>query len=101
MYELEGTLTTVLPGRSACLACLYPEEPREWKREFPVFGAVAGVAGCIGAMEAIKVLSGLGEPLAGQLLVFDLRDMTFRKGSLQRRPDCPVCGSTANGVPHA
>ena len=43
-------------------------------------------------MEAIKVLSGLGDPLAGQLLMFDLRDMTFRKRSLARRADCAVCG---------
>jgi molybdopterin/thiamine biosynthesis adenylyltransferase len=93
MFELEGTLTTVLPGRSPCLACLYPEEPVGWKREFPVFGAVAGTVGCLGAMEVIKVLAGLGEPLAGRLLTFDLGDMTFRKAILMRRPDCPVCGS--------
>ncbi len=92
MYELEGTLMTVLPGKSACLACLAAQEPTGWKREFPVFGAVAGTVGCLGAMEAIKVLAGLGEPLAGQMLLFDLRDMTFRKGTLHRRPDCPVCG---------
>ena len=39
-----------------------------------------------------KVLAGLGEPLLGQLLTFDLRDMTFRKASIRRRPDCAVCG---------
>jgi molybdopterin/thiamine biosynthesis adenylyltransferase len=93
MYEMEGTLTTVLPGRSPCLACLYPEEPAEWKREFPVFGAVAGTIGCLGAMEAIKVLAGLGEPLAGRLLTLDLRDMSFRTVSLQRRPACSICGT--------
>lgn len=93
MYELEGVLTTVLPGRGPCLACLYPEVPATWKREFPVFGAVAGTVGCLGAVEAIKVLAGLGEPLAGQLLTFDLRDMTFRKAVFKRRSDCPVCGT--------
>ena len=45
-----------------------------------------------GAMEAIKVLAGLGEPLLGQMLLSDLGDMTFRKVALKRRPDCPVCG---------
>lgn len=92
MYELEGTLTTVLPDHGPCLACLYPGEPAEWKREFPVFGAVAGMVGCLGAMEAIKVLSSLGESLAGQMLFFDLREMSFRKFPTQRRPSCPVCG---------
>jgi molybdopterin/thiamine biosynthesis adenylyltransferase len=92
MYELEAQLTSILPGRSPCLACLYPEAPPGWRREFPVFGAVAGVIGSLGAMEAIKVLSGLGEPLAGALLLCDLRDMTFRKMTIHRRANCAICG---------
>jgi molybdopterin/thiamine biosynthesis adenylyltransferase len=92
MYELQLQVTTVLPRRTACLACLYPEEPPAWQREFPVFGAVAGVAGSLGATEAIKVLSGLGEPLAGRMLLGDLRDMSFRRVALRRNPNCPVCG---------
>src|SRR3954447_17986547 len=72
MYELEGQLTTVVPGRTPCLACLYPAEPPAWRREFPVFGAVGGTVASLGAMEAIKVLAGLGEPLLAQLLTFDL-----------------------------
>src|SRR5262245_6562278 len=92
MYELEVQLTTVLPGRTPCLACLYPEVPPAWRRRFPVFGAVAGTAGSLGAMEAIKVLAGLGEPLAGRMLLGDLRDMTFRTVALERRPGCGVCG---------
>jgi molybdopterin/thiamine biosynthesis adenylyltransferase len=91
MYELEVQLTTVLPGRTPCLACLYPEPPPAWKRRFPVFGAVAGVAGSLGAMEAIKVLAGLGEPLAGRMLLGDLRDMRFHTVALQRDPCCAVC----------
>jgi molybdopterin/thiamine biosynthesis adenylyltransferase len=98
MYELQGQLTTVLPGRTPCLACLYPVEPPHWKREFPVVGAVAGAVGCLGAMEAIKVLAGLGEPLAGHMLLCDLADMTFRKVALKRRPDCPVCGGRGTGL---
>ena len=93
MYDLEAQLTTVLPGRSACLACLYPERPPLWRRQFPVFGAVSGVIGSLGAVEAIKVLAGLGEPLAGWLLLCDLANMAFRKVRIARRADCPVCGS--------
>jgi molybdopterin/thiamine biosynthesis adenylyltransferase len=95
MYDLEVQLTTVLPGRSACLACLYPEPPALWRRRFPVFGAVSGVVGSLGAVEAIKVLAGLGEPLAGWLLLGDLGDMSFRKVRVERRADCPVCGGAA------
>jgi molybdopterin/thiamine biosynthesis adenylyltransferase len=92
MYELEAQLTTVIAGRTPCLTCLYPEPPPGWKREFPVLGAVSGTVACLGALEAIKVLAGLGEPLLGKMLTCDLRDMTFRKVNLRRRPDCPVCG---------
>jgi molybdopterin/thiamine biosynthesis adenylyltransferase len=92
MYELEAQLTTVVPGRTPCLACLYPEAPPRWQRRFPVFGAVAGVIGSLAAVEAIKVLAGLGEPLLGRLLLCDLRDMTFRRAEIKRRPDCAVCG---------
>jgi molybdopterin/thiamine biosynthesis adenylyltransferase len=58
-----------------------------------VFGAVAGVVGCLGAIEAIKVLASLGEPLLGQVLLCDLGDMSFRKVALKQRLDCPVCGA--------
>lgn len=95
MYDLEAQLTTILPGRTPCLACLYPDHPPAWKREFPVFGAVSGAIGCMGAMEAIKVLGGFGETLAGELLMCDLREMTFRKRRLQRNPQCKICGETA------
>ncbi|HEX5273361.1 MAG TPA: HesA/MoeB/ThiF family protein, partial [Gemmataceae bacterium] len=56
MYDLQGEVMTVMPGRTPCLACLYPAEPPHWKREFPVFGAVSGVIGSLGAVEVIKVL---------------------------------------------
>jgi molybdopterin/thiamine biosynthesis adenylyltransferase len=95
MFELEVQLTTVLPGRSPCLACLYPEEPPTWQRRFPVFGAVAGTVGALGAMEIIKVLAGLGEPLVGKLLIGDLGTMDFRTVALRRRPDCAICGREA------
>jgi molybdopterin-synthase adenylyltransferase len=92
MYELEAQITTILPGRTPCLRCLYPGVPPEWKREFPVFGAVSASVGCIAAMEAIKLIAGFGEPLAGRLLTYDLRDMTFRTLKVRRDPTCEVCG---------
>jgi len=93
MYELEAQITTILPGETPCLACLYPEKPSVWKREFPVFGAVSGVVACLGAMEAIKVLCQLGKPLFGQMLTYDLRDMSFHKRLIEKNPQCKICGS--------
>ena len=93
MYELEMQLTTVLPGHSPCLACLYPEEPPGWDRQFPVFGAVAGTVGALGAMEIIKVIAGFGKSLAGRLLIGDLGAMTFRAVEIRRREACAVCGA--------
>lgn len=93
MYELEGRLTTIIPGQTPCLSCLSPEPPPNWKREFPVFGAVASTVGCLAAMEVIKLTTGLGEPLTSRLLNLDLRDMTFTTIAIARRPDCAVCGA--------
>jgi molybdopterin/thiamine biosynthesis adenylyltransferase len=92
MYELEAHITTVIPGQSPCLQCIFPEDPPTWTRQFPVFGAVSGTVACMGAMEAIKVISGIGTPLTGRLVRLDLRDMEFQTLKVKRRPDCPICG---------
>lgn len=103
MYELEFHLFTVLPGASTCLRCLYPTSPLTWKREFPVFGAVSGAVACLGSMEAIKVLAGVGEPLTNRMLIADLRSMAFRTLRLSPRPDCPICKSAvrSSGLPES
>ncbi len=91
-------MTTVLPGGGPCLACLYSTEPPAWKRQFPVLGAVAGTIASLGAMEVIKMLVGLGEPLIGKMLICDLADMSFRKIQLRRNDVCPVCGPSAQAT---
>lgn len=91
MYEMEASLTTIIPGRTPCLACLIPEPPANWRREFPVFGAVSGAIGCMAAMEAVKVLCDLGEPLLGQFVTMDLRTMTFAKRTIMQNRTCAVC----------
>jgi molybdopterin/thiamine biosynthesis adenylyltransferase len=95
MYEFAVQVTTVLPGRTACLACRVPEPPPDWTREFPVFGAVAGLAGCVAAAEVIKLVCGVGELLADRLFVCDLRVPRVGLYHTRRRPDCPVCGPAA------
>lgn len=92
MYELTAQITTIIPGKTACLSCRIPEPPASWKRQFPVLGAVAGTVGCLGALEAIKLITGIGEPLANRLLMMDLRDMRMRSVQLAMRSDCAICG---------
>ena len=91
MYELQAQITTIIPGKTPCLECLYPEQPVAWKRKFPVFGAVSGTIACMGAMEAIKLISELGEPLAGKLFTIDFRDMSFNLIEIKKSPSCKCC----------
>ena len=95
MYEMEAQILNVDPGKTACLRCLYPEEPHGWKRQFPVFGAVSGSIGCLGAMEAIKIIAGFGSPLYGTMLRINMTDMTIRRLSVRRREKCQCCGGTS------
>lgn len=93
MHTLEASVTTFVPGKTGCLACYIPEVPPTWKRQFPVFGAVSGAAACIGAMEVIKLITGIGTTLQGELLSMNLDTMQFRKVRLPKRADCAVCGT--------
>ena len=93
MFEMEAHITSFKPGLTGCLQCLYPEKPDYWQRRFPVFGAVSGMVGCLGAMEVIKIIVELGEPLFGRLLTCDLKSMKFRQMRIRPVSDCPVCAA--------
>ncbi|MDZ4286432.1 MAG: HesA/MoeB/ThiF family protein [Prosthecobacter sp.] len=93
MHTLEASVTTFIPGQTGCLRCYVPEVPPAWQRQFPVFGAVSGTAACIGAMEVIKLITGIGAPLAGEMLSMDLGTNTNRRVKLPRRADCAGCSS--------
>ncbi len=96
VHGFEAQVITILPGRTPCLRCFTPEPPPDWRRQFPILGAVSGVAGSLGAIEVVKLLTGLGDTLAGTLLRMDLATMHFRRFRPARRADCPACGG-----PHA
>lgn len=93
MYDLEASITTIIPGQTPCLACVIPSIPPAWKRQFPVIGAVSGAVGCMAVMEAVKVLAGFGKPLLGRMIHFDLRSASFSEFQIERDSDCAVCGS--------
>jgi molybdopterin/thiamine biosynthesis adenylyltransferase len=99
MYAFEAHVTTFVPGRTGCLACLCSEVPATWRRQFPVLGAVSGTAACLGAVEVVKIITGLGEPLANILLAMDLGTMQFRRLNIRANPQCLVCASVLK--PHA
>ena len=92
VHDLEFHLTTLIPGETACLRCLYPEPNPAWTRRFPVLGAVPGVAGSLAALEVIKLIAGFGQTLRGWLLTVDLGSFHVKKLRLHRIADCPDCG---------
>lgn len=87
---LEGRVMTVLPGKSACLRCLYRGPvPQE---KFPVLGATPAVIGCIQATEVIKYIIRIGELLTNRLLMYDGLNLKFTEFKVARNPDCDHCG---------
>ena len=94
-----GQAMTVLPGRSACLRCLFEAlPPAELGPAAGPLGPLPGLLGAIQAAEAIKCALGIGQLLTDRLLVCDLMTMDVRVIPLRRRPDCPLCGGAAETV---
>jgi len=87
----EGRAMTVIPGKSACLRCLYHTIPPISK--FPVLGATPGVIGCIQATEVIKYITGIGLLLTNRLLMYDGLNMKFTELQFARFKDCECCGN--------
>ena len=92
VHSLYGQITTVLPGEGPCLQCVLPKIPPE-EEKFPILGSTAGTLGLLEASETIKIITGIGEPLVGRMLHFDGETMRFQEIKVERRTDCPVCGS--------
>jgi adenylyltransferase/sulfurtransferase len=98
VIHLEGQVMTILPRRSACVRCVFPEPPQPGAipscQEAGVLGSAAGVIGSLMAHEALKVLVGIGEPLVNRLLVFDGRTGRVREVPVRRNVSCAVCGDS-------
>jgi adenylyltransferase/sulfurtransferase len=85
-------LTLLIPGETPCLGCFIPDgAPPSGKG---IIGAMAGIAGSIEAMEAIKFLSGVGESLAGRLLFIDMKNLSFSTMNIKKNPGCKICSGT-------
>jgi adenylyltransferase/sulfurtransferase len=87
---------TVIPGKSACLYCLYHGAILP-QTKFPVIGVAPAVIGCIQATEVIKYIVGMGELLTDRLLTYDGLAMKFTEFSIKRDPACAHCGKTPTG----
>ena len=97
IFQFEGQISLFdTPGGSPCYRCLFPEIPAPGTvpncDQAGVFGALCGIVGSMQAMEALKALMGIGETLAGRLLVVDTFTSRLTKLNLKRDPDCPLCG---------
>ncbi|WP_340025477.1 HesA/MoeB/ThiF family protein [Paenibacillus sp. FSL K6-1096] len=93
MYGYEISLTTVIPGLTPCLECLYPDVQPEWEPlGFPVLGATSGMAGCLAALEAVKWITGVGTTYAGVMHRFSSLDFACYSVRIARNPNCACCG---------
>jgi molybdopterin/thiamine biosynthesis adenylyltransferase/rhodanese-related sulfurtransferase len=96
IYRFEGQVTVFDSGNGPCYRCLYPAPPPPELApscaEGGVLGVLPGIVGSLQASEALKIVLGAGETLAGRLLLFDALHTTFDEVSIRRNPQCPVCG---------
>ena len=96
VFRFEGQAAVFSSGDGPCYRCLHPEPPPPGLipncAEGGVLGVLPGIIGTIQATEAIKLLTGIGEPLVGKLLLYEALRTRFRQIALPRDPACPVCG---------
>jgi adenylyltransferase/sulfurtransferase len=96
IFRFEGQVSVFYADKGPCYRCLYKEPPPPGLvpscAEGGVLGVLPGIIGTIQALETIKLILGIGEPLIGKLLLFDALKMKFRELKLRKDPECPVCG---------
>jgi adenylyltransferase/sulfurtransferase len=96
IYRFDGQASVFWADQGPCYRCLYPEPPPPGMvpscAEGGVLGVLCGTIGALQVNEAIKVLTGIGTPLVGSLMVYDALEMEFRKIKVRKDPNCAVCG---------
>jgi sulfur-carrier protein adenylyltransferase/sulfurtransferase len=96
IYRFDGQASVFWAEHGPCYRCLYPEPPPPGMvpscAEGGVLGVLCASIGSIQVTEAIKLLTGIGEPLVGGLMVYDALEMTYRKIKVRKDPNCPLCG---------
>jgi adenylyltransferase/sulfurtransferase len=96
IYRFDGQASVFWAEHGPCYRCLYPEPPPPGMvpscAEGGVLGVLCGSIGSIQVTEAIKLLTGIGEPLAGRLMIYDALEMSYRTVRVRKDPECPICG---------
>jgi adenylyltransferase/sulfurtransferase len=96
IYRFDGQASVFWAEYGPCYRCLYPEPPPPGMvpscAEGGVLGVLCATIGSIQTTEAIKVITGVGEPLIGSLMIYDALEMSFRKIKVRKDPNCPLCG---------
>ena len=96
IYRFDGQASVFWAEHGPCYRCLYPEPPPPGMvpscAEGGVLGVLCASIGSIQVNEAIKLITGIGEPLVGRLMIYDALDMTYRQVKVRKDPECPVCG---------
>lgn len=95
VYGFEGRLATVIPGKGPCLRCFTPEDIPTVS-PIPILGATAATMACLQTVEAIKLITGIGKPCVGRMIIYDGEAMCFSEIELKRLDNCPVCGGDDN-----
>src|SRR5213083_2230849 len=102
IFRFEGQASVFDPYKGPCYRCFLPEPPPAELApscaEAGVLGVLPGIIGSIQAMEAIKLLLGIGDPLIGRLLAYDALEESFRVFRVHRDPECPACGADAGEI---
>ena len=88
---LLGAVTTIIPGETPCLVCFSPGLPKKLEPP-PVFGVTPALMAILQVTETIKLLTGVGNMLAGRMLYIDMEKMKFNLVGLTKKPNCKVCG---------
>lgn len=95
IFRFEGQASVFLPYEGPCYRCIFPQPPPPELApncaEAGVLGVLPGIIGSIQALEAIKLVLGIGDSLAGKLLVYDALEQDFQTVKVRRNPDCPAC----------
>lgn len=97
IFRFDGQVSVFWAEKGPCYRCMYSEPPDPGDvpscAEGGVLGVLPGVVGVLQAIETIKIIAGIGDPLIGRLLVFDALKMRFREMKLRKNDACPLCGS--------
>ncbi|MDY6861415.1 MAG: HesA/MoeB/ThiF family protein [Thermodesulfobacteriota bacterium] len=92
---LFGEVTTIIPYKTPCLACIYPKVPH-MEKPFPALGATASLIASIQVLETIKLIAGIGELITNRILYVDGTEMEFNFIEIKRSINCSVCGENEN-----